>query len=293
LLHGLGEILRAAAQRFEGAALRIDGAVRIAISQLSFRFAHGLAGAAELIHLALPLLTLAKAMLAQLLHELFELVAQRALVLLQLAHLVALLALLSLLALLAALSALATLVLTLLERAIAQLLLLADHVAKLVERRHHVVVAIHRLAGSSHLQVFQHLLQFLQQLFCGIASTGTRHLFEAIDHAAQILRAQLPRVGIKRPGQLLRILSQFLRQRLQELVERGAQLIGKSLDFLVARTTLQGLTQSFLGRAQRLLGVRNAAIFEMNGHIPHAADDFAQLVVVLRAGKLPEDRSQP
>jgi hypothetical protein len=118
LLHRLGEVLRAAAQNFERAALGIDRAVRVAFSKLTFRLAHG-------------------ALLAQLLHQLLELIAQRLLILAELAHLIALLALLALLAALAV----APLVLALLERAIAQLLLLADHVAELVERRHHVVVA--------------------------------------------------------------------------------------------------------------------------------------------------------
>src|SRR6476469_8661417 len=56
--------------------------------------AHGFARAAELIHFALTLLALAEALLAQLFHQLFELVAQTLLVLAQVAHLVALLALL-------------------------------------------------------------------------------------------------------------------------------------------------------------------------------------------------------
>src|SRR5262249_23502068 len=138
LLHRLGEVLRPLAQSFERAALGIDRAVRVALAELAFRLAHGVAGATELIHLPLPLLALAKALLAQLLHQLLELIAQRLLILAQLAHLVALLALPTLLALLAALSALAVapLVLALLERAVAQLLLLADHVAELVERGH-------------------------------------------------------------------------------------------------------------------------------------------------------------
>jgi hypothetical protein len=36
LLHRLGEVLRAAAQRFERAALGIDGAVGIALAELAF-----------------------------------------------------------------------------------------------------------------------------------------------------------------------------------------------------------------------------------------------------------------
>src|SRR5215813_14996432 len=127
LLHRLGEVLRAPAQSFECAALGIDRAVCVAFAELAFRLAHRVAGATELIHLALPLLALAEALLAQLLHQLLELIAQCLLILAQLAHLVALLALLTLLALLAALAALAVapLVLSLLEHAVAQLLLLA------------------------------------------------------------------------------------------------------------------------------------------------------------------------
>src|SRR5262249_6597981 len=118
LLHRLGEVLRAAAQSFERAALGIDRAVRVAFSKLTFHLAHGVAGAAELIHLAPPLLALAEALLAQLLHQFLELIAQCLLILAQLTHLIALLALLPLLALLTALPALAIapLVLALLER---------------------------------------------------------------------------------------------------------------------------------------------------------------------------------
>src|SRR5262249_54351597 len=144
LLHRLGQVLRAAAQSFERAALGIDRAVRVTFSKLTFRLAHGVAGAAELIHLALPLLALAEALLAQLLHHLLELLATCLLILAQLPPLTPLLALLPLLPLLTALPAWAIppLVLALLERTIAQLLLLADHIAKLVERRHHVIVAV-------------------------------------------------------------------------------------------------------------------------------------------------------
>src|SRR5262249_57018206 len=95
LLHRLGEVLRAAAQSFEGAALGIDRPVRVAFSKLTFRLAHGVAGAAELIHLALPLLALAEALLAQLPHQFLELIAQCLLILAQLTHLIALLALLT------------------------------------------------------------------------------------------------------------------------------------------------------------------------------------------------------
>ncbi len=49
LLHLLGEVLSAAPQRIERAALRADGAVRIALAELAFGLPHGVAGLAELI----------------------------------------------------------------------------------------------------------------------------------------------------------------------------------------------------------------------------------------------------
>jgi hypothetical protein len=140
LLLGLGH---APAQRIESAALRIHGAVRIALSELALRLAHGFTGFAELVSLALPLLLplallalprlLTHAALAHLLEQFLELIAKRLLPLLQVAHgiliaLLALLAALALLVLLAALTglaALAALILTLLEGLVAQLLLLA------------------------------------------------------------------------------------------------------------------------------------------------------------------------
>src|SRR6476646_326294 len=137
LLHRLGKVLCAPAQGFERAALRIDGAVCVALAELALGVAHGFARAAELIHFALTLLALAEALLAQLFHPLLA----------QGAHLVALLAvpaLLPFLTLLTALPPLAVtpLVLALLEGLVAQLLLLADHVAELIARGHHVVVAV-------------------------------------------------------------------------------------------------------------------------------------------------------
>jgi len=135
LLHLLREVLRATAQRLQGPPLRIDSAVRIALPELPFSLAHGLAGFAELVTVAgfvalallsllalallsaLPLLaplTLLSALLALLtllsllphtafvhfLGQLVEPITQCLLLLLQVCHvLLALLALLTLLAL--------------------------------------------------------------------------------------------------------------------------------------------------------------------------------------------------
>ena len=101
------------------------------------------------------------AALGELFLQFLQAVAQALLVLLQVAHV--------LLALLAA-HAIAPRILALLVGLVAQLLLLADHVAELVQRLLHVVVAA--LAGLRHLQVFQHLLQLFEQLLCRILVAG-------------------------------------------------------------------------------------------------------------------------
>src|SRR5437016_1815638 len=166
LLHRLRETLGALAQRIQRAALRIHRAIGVALAELAAGIAHrGIGFAETILALALlgiltglPLLTLLAALalshaaLGKLLLQLLEPVAQAFLILPQIAH--------ALIALLAA-HAIAPRILALLEGLVAQLLLLADHVAKFVQRLLHVVVA---LAGLRHLQVFQHLLQLLQQL---------------------------------------------------------------------------------------------------------------------------------
>src|ERR1700733_3647798 len=163
LLHGLGEALRSLAQGIQCLALRIDGAIGVALAELAAGIAHGAIGRAEailVIALAvavltwlLALLTLLTALarshaaLGQFFLQLLQPVAQTLLILLQIAH--ALIALLLVAAL-----AVAPRILALLERFVAQLLLLADHVAEFVQRLLHVIAG---LAGLGELQALQHL----------------------------------------------------------------------------------------------------------------------------------------
>src|SRR3954454_3597312 len=165
-LHLLRQVLRALAQRFQCLALRIHRAFRIALAEPAVGVAHRgvgvsqivvaialLAGIAVLALLALltflallaflALGALAHAAPCQLLLQFAQAVAQALLVLLQFAHV--------LVALLVAAHAVAAVVLALLEGLVAQLLLLADHVAELVQRLLHLLVAV--LAGPRHLQV--------------------------------------------------------------------------------------------------------------------------------------------
>ncbi len=146
----------------------------------------------------LPLLTLLALLpeppLPQLVEELVEAVAQALLVLAQIAHLaVALLGLTPL--------AITPHVLTLPESLVAQLLLLADHVAQFVQRRHHIVVAVLAARGARprHLQVLQHGLQFLEQPARCILVAGARQIFQPVKHTLEILLAQRATVTIERP----------------------------------------------------------------------------------------------
>src|SRR6516165_10330152 len=193
LLHRLRQALRTFAQGIERAALRVHRAVGIALAEIAGSVAHGIAGVAELIELllalslalclvlagrALPLLALlafvvlAKAATLEFLHQFVEPVAQRLLALPQIAKGIAVglrvpefaLATAALTLLLALLLAL---LLSLLESAVAQLLLLADHLAQLVERRHHVIVALVHVRHA-HLQVLHQFLQLLQKLARGV-----------------------------------------------------------------------------------------------------------------------------
>ncbi len=139
---------------------------------------------AALTLLALPVL--AKAAVLELFEQLLEPVAQRLLVLLQVVWRSRPAAGPALLSLLAALAVLPALVLALAERAVAQVLLLADHVAELVELRHHVVHVVAVLVRRRHLQIFHHLLELLQKLLRRVLGAVARQVLEAIEHALQI-----------------------------------------------------------------------------------------------------------
>ena len=134
----------------------------LAFAERTFRLAHGIAGVAKLAHPAvrfaaigfavaltlfsLALLILAEAALSQLLQQFVKPILEALLILPQIAQLLLALAALTILPLVL------SLILALLEGLIAQLLLLADHVAQFVKRRHHVVVVVIALGtGAPHL----------------------------------------------------------------------------------------------------------------------------------------------
>ena len=189
--------------------------------------------------------------------------------------------------------AVAPLILALLEGLVAQLLLLADHVAEFVERRHHVVVAVFALrARPRHLQILQHRLQLIEQLARGVLVAGAGERFQPVEHALQILLAERAGIAVERARQLLRIAAHLLGQRLQELVHRRAQLLHQLLDLFVAGAAFERLAQRVLRLAQRLLGLADIAVLDLQRHVPHARHHLAQRVVGFGVGETVVDRAQ-
>ena len=184
------------------------------------------------------------------------------------------------------------LVLTLLEGAVAQVLLLVDHVAEIVELLHHLaeVVAVH--VRRRHLQVFHHLLELLQQLARGVLGAAARHALQAVEHVLEILLAQHARIAVERTGELLIVL-ELLLHRLHEAVHGGAQLVHQLLELLVAGAAVERVAQRFLRGAQGRLRFGNIAVLQADRHRPQPRRYLAQGVVALGAHQRPEDRAQP
>ena len=223
-------------------------------------------------------------MLSQLFEQLVEPVAQRLLVLLQIAEL-----LLALAALLVA-----ALVLALLEGLVAQLLLLADHVAELVERRHHVVVAL-----IAHRRPAARSADFPASTATGRAIGARRPCCRAwpsfSSRSIMLLRScwlSMRRVLVER-ARHLRVLAHLLGQRLHELVERGAQLVGQLLDLLVAGVAIERVAQRVLRLAQRLFGVGDIAVLDLRPPWPTSAPPLrAAASSDLGAAEIVVDRAQ-
>ncbi len=290
--------MRALAQSIERTALRIDRAVGIALTEIAGGIAHGLAGAAKLIQFTLSLagcglallvlLILAQAAVLQLVEQFVQPIAQRLLVLPQLAKRISLGLRLARLAL--ARRAALALILALLKSAVAQLLLLADHVAELVERRHHVLVALVHIRHA-HLQIFHHLLQLLQKLARGVLGAVAREIFQSVEHALEIARAERAGIGAERAGELAAVF-QLLRHRLHETVHGGAQLVHQRLDLLVGGAAVERLLQRVFGGAQGFLRIGNVAVLEAHRHLPKPLHDVPQIVVALGSVQRPVDRTQ-
>ena len=72
------------------------------------------------------------------------------------------------------------------------------------------------------------------------------------------------------------LLLQLLGELAQEIVQRGAQIVGELLDLLVAGAAFQRLLERLLRRAQRLVDIGDVAVLDGDGERPQAGDDLAQ-----------------
>ena len=81
-----------------------------------------------------------------------------------------------------------------------------DHVAELVELRHHIVQVVAVLIRRRHLQILHHLLELLQKLPRGILGAVARQVLQPVEHILEVLLAHDPRIAIERPGELLFVL---------------------------------------------------------------------------------------
>ena len=144
-------------------------------------------------------------------------------------------------------AALPVLLLALLEGAVAQILLLTDHVAELVELGHHVVVAIVGVRRP-HLQIFHHLLELGQKLPGGVARAAAGHIFQPVEHIFQIALVQHLGIAIERV--CFAVVAQLLGQGLHEAVHGRAQLIHELLDLLVAGAAFKRVAQRLFGSAE-------------------------------------------
>ncbi len=77
---------------------------------------------------------------------------------------------------------------------------------------------------------------------------------------------------------LLLLLGEFV----QELVHRGAQILGQFADLLIRRIALQSLAQLLLGRAQIAFGFGKIAILDLQRHAPEKVRNGEEIGVAVR-----------
>ena len=147
---------------------------------------------------------------------------------------------------------------------VAQVLLLARHAIEFVERTVHFARhLVHLAAAARGLEIFEQRLQLIEHAL-GIGEIAVpRHLVELIEQRLQVLRGDRPQVAVDRlVAALLVAALGLLGELVQELVERGAQLVGELADLLVRGAASEGVAQLLLQRPQVVFGIRQIAVFD-------------------------------
>ena len=167
-----------------------------------------------------------------------------------------------------------------------QLLLLLDHLTKLVEHLHHFAVhAFRHHLRSARLKIFQHLLHLRQQFAGGIPRSRPGEFLDPVQHLAQVLLIERLLVSVEGLHRL-RVLPHLLRQRLHVLVQRFAQFLRQPGDFLIARAFFQRLAQGFLCISELALGRRQVPILDRQRKIPQKRQHGLELVIGFPRGSV-------
>jgi hypothetical protein len=186
----------------------------------------------------------------------------------------------------------AALLLVAAEGVVAQLLLAADHVGEPVERAlallalFAVLALLLLLLLAAGLKVLQHLLQLLHQALGLVAGAVAGEVLDAVQHVAQVLRANLARVGIALRLLLVAVLAVahgLLGELAHQPVHGLAQVLRQAADLLLRGAALDGLAQALGGLGHGPLGLGDVAVLHAHGDVPEIVHDLDERRVVAGA----------
>ena len=124
------------------------------------------------------------------------------------------------------------------------------------------------------LQPLQQVAQLAQHLLGLVARAVLRHVLEVLHHALEVLLGKLLVLLVETLGRVL-VLG-VLRQLLDVLAQRVAQLLHQAVDLGVGRALLQRLGELVLRVAQRPLRVRQVAVLDAQRELPQAVGHALQ-----------------
>ncbi len=189
---------------------------------------------------------------------------------------------------------LAALGLAVLEGVVAQTLLLAGHLVEFLGLLAHLAVARVGLAALlGALQVLEDAAQLFEQAL-GLRGVAALHrIGHVLDHLVEVVgRDALGILLLPAVALLLRLLALALGHLLHELVEGLFQVLGELLHLLVGSVALDRLLELVLGGAQGLLGVREVAVLDLEGHLPEEIGHLDQRLVGARGLQAARRRTQ-
>ena len=161
----------------------------------------------------------------------------------------------------------------LVEGVVHQLLLLADHVAELVDLLLHLArsLAVGLVAGLAGLQAVHEVAHLGQHLLGLLARAVLGGLFQLAHHAFEIVLAELLIVLVL--AVLIGLAFVLLGELLDVIVHRLAQLFHELFDLGFGSAVVERFGQLVLGVLQATFGVGEIAVFEPQRDLPQLVDD--------------------